>query len=478
MKQDFYRSVFFGLGLSFVVGLFQSWLHAQAGVDIYTLASFRSWFLATNIISFITSLLILIYFRHQNYQVAYWTGLVALVTTFASLFYLFSATLYPIFRKHPDGAVFIGVTINLVYTLSLVFSKASSRPWLKRAGIVSVMLYLAHIATLVWFRYVPPYPVNAAIDSVRQWLFLVERIVPVLLLLNFIDEYPRAAPVQENTDSLNRFHLARVLLVLLSIYSLVVSISLTSENYDLTHVSGRQITLAQPFDEGRYVSPQGDTLLYRLLTPTAYDPQKSYPLVVALPYSCWSDNTRQIDACPMAKWLSSEENRKKYPAFVFVPRCPPHTGWGGVANTPSIAGLAIEAIIALDNAYPIDAQRRYVSGVSRGGYGSWHLLGLRPELFAAAIPVCGEGDPGQARKIRSVPVWAFHGAKDVNVPVSGSRDMVSALRQVGSSPRYTEYPDGGHGIWEEVVKTPGLLDWLFAQNKSDQNIIVSQRLNK
>ncbi|MCX6215649.1 peptidase [Spirosoma sp.] len=466
MNRDFYTSVLLGLGLTCMVGLFQSWLHFQAGIDIYTLASFRSWFLATSVISFITSLLVLAYYRHQNYQAALWTGIVAIVTTFASLFYLFSATLYPILRRHPDAAVLIGVTINLVYALSLVFSKASNRPWLKRAGIVSAMLCLAHISALFWFRNVPPYPVKDSIDSVRQWLFLIERIVPVLLLLNFLDEYRRAVPDQENADSLNRFHLARGILVLLSLYLLVISISLTSENYGLTHISRRQIALAHSFDEGRYVSPQGDTLLYRLLKPTDYDPQKSYPLVVALPYSCWTDNTRQIDACPMARWLSSQESKKKYPAFVFVPRCPPHTGWGGVANTPSIASLAIEAIVSLDKVYPIDGQRRYISGVSRGGYGSWYMIGLHPDLFAAAIPVCGEGDPSQAKKMTSVSVWAFHGAKDVNVPVSGSRDMVSAIQKAGGRPRYTEYPDGGHGIWEAVVETPGLLDWLFAQKQA------------
>lgn len=209
-----------------------------------------------------------------------------------------------------------------------------------------------------------------------------------------------------------------------------------------------------------------------LIKCTDYDPKKKYPLVVALPYSCWIDNTRQIDACPMAKWLSSQENKRKYPAFVFVPRCPPQTGWGGVANTPSIASLAIEAIVSLDKIYPIDWQRRYISGVSRGGYGSWHMIGLHPKLFAAAIPVCGEGDPGQAKKMISVSIWAFHGAKDVNVPVSGSRDMVAALQKAGGHPRYTEYPDGGHGIWEAVVETPGLLDWLFAQKRANTEKVI------
>ncbi|WP_240543702.1 carboxylesterase family protein [Spirosoma foliorum] len=141
-----------------------------------------------------------------------------------------------------------------------------------------------------------------------------------------------------------------------------------------------------------------------------------------------------------------------------------------MANTPSVASLAIEAILSLDKVYSIDPQRRYVSGVSRGGYGSWHMIGEHPELFAAAIPVCGEGNPDQAQRMKSVSVWAFHGAKDRNVPVSGSRDMVRALKKAGGTPRYTEYPEADHSIWEEVIKTPGLLDWLFAQKQANQPI--------
>ncbi len=283
-----------------------------------------------------------------------------------------------------------------------------------------------------------------------------------------MNEYRRIEIDQENLVASNRWLIAKGLVVLLALCSLVLSIQLMGENYAQTHISARENALAQPFQEGSYISPQGDTLQYRLLKPIAYDPKKRYPLVVALPYTCWSDNTRQIEACPIAKWLATNENRRKYPAFVFVPRCPPHTGWGGVANTPSVASLAIEAIVSLDQSFSIDPKRRYISGVSRGGYGSWHMISEHPELFAAAIPVCGEGNPDQAQGMSSVSIWAFHGARDMNVPVSGSRNMVSALRKAGGSPRYTEYPDAAHNIWEEVIKTPGLLNWLFAQKQANR----------
>jgi predicted peptidase len=55
--------------------------------------------------------------------------------------------------------------------------------------------------------------------------------------------------------------------------------------------------------------------------------------------------------------------------------------------------LVFEAISAFEEECAIDENRRYVTGLSMGGYGSWHFIGTRPEMFAAAIPVCGAGNP-------------------------------------------------------------------------------------
>jgi predicted peptidase len=90
---------------------------------------------------------------------------------------------------------------------------------------------------------------------------------------------------------------------------------------------------------------------------------------------------------------------------------------------------------------------------------------MRPEMFAAAVPVCGGGDPSLASKIAGVAVWAFHGEDDRNVPVSRSREMITAMKAAGGDPKYTEYPDAGHNIWDRVSTQSGLLDWLFAQKR-------------
>ena len=82
-----------------------------------------------------------------------------------------------------------------------------------------------------------------------------------------------------------------------------------------------------------------------------------------------------------------------------------------------------------------------------------------------AAVVCGGADEATAQKIKDVPQWVFHGAKDTAVKPERSRNMVAALRKAGGAPKYTEYPDVGHNSWDPAYRDPKLHEWLFAQTK-------------
>ena len=134
-------------------------------------------------------------------------------------------------------------------------------------------------------------------------------------------------------------------------------------------------------------------------------------------------------------------------------------------NRPNRSRLTLELLDALPKEFSIDRKRIYVSGLSMGGYGTWDILARRPEHFAAAAPVCGGADEATAAKIAKIPVWAFHGAKDTVVKPSRSQNMIAALKKAGGTPKYTEYPDEGHGSWCPAYRNPELFKWLFAQKK-------------
>ena len=104
--------------------------------------------------------------------------------------------------------------------------------------------------------------------------------------------------------------------------------------------------------------------------------------------------------------------------------------WGAMRHTmlpkPSeTMSLELALIDKLLSDQRTDARRVYVTGISMGGYGTWDIICRRPQLFAAAMPICGGGDTAQAAKIAKVPIWVFHGSADRAVPVFRSRSMVT-----------------------------------------------------
>ena len=64
-----------------------------------------------------------------------------------------------------------------------------------------------------------------------------------------------------------------------------------------------------------------------------------------------------------------------------------------------------------------------------------------------------------------MPIWCFHGALDKTVKPTRSREMVAALKAVGSDIRYTEYPEAAHDSWTATYANPEFYDWLFQQQK-------------
>lgn len=135
------------------------------------------------------------------------------------------------------------------------------------------------------------------------------------------------------------------------------------------------------------------------------------------------------------------------------------------AQPSETMGLALQLLDQQLADPAVDASRVYVTGISMGGYGTWDMVCRRPETFAAALPICGGGDVTQAPKIAALPSWTFHGSKDGAVPVSRSRNMVSALWAAGSNAHYREYPDMPHNVWTRTYRDDEVLKWFFSQRR-------------
>lgn len=228
------------------------------------------------------------------------------------------------------------------------------------------------------------------------------------------------------------------------------------------------------------------TLNYRLYVPADYDPNIDYPVVLFLHGygERGSGNDVQL-GCGMMKAFFSKGYYQEHPCIIVAPQCPDTTQWAvqgytgsyTISDTPS-TNTFTEAIqlckAAVDQTiadYSVDTDRLYVTGLSMGGYGTWNIITHYPDYFAAAMPICGGGDPSKADRLVDLPIWAFHGDADPTVPVSGTRDMYNAITAAGGTNiQYTEWMGADHFTWTPTYVRSDVWNWMFNQSKSGETV--------
>jgi len=214
------------------------------------------------------------------------------------------------------------------------------------------------------------------------------------------------------------------------------------------------------FSSTSSTSSNSKTLPYRWLKPEFIKSGRKYPLVIFLHGAGERGTDNQIQLQSLPTLLAQPTYRKKYPCFLVVPQCPSGQSWQ--QQFP----VLLEIIDKVMQENPIDKRRIYLTGYSMGAYGTWSLAALRPDLFAAAVPVAGGGNVQTTHQLIDLPIWAVHGNADKAVPVSQSREMIKAIRQAGGSPKYTELKGVGHSCWQKAYYDPNsILPWMFAQKK-------------
>ena len=201
-----------------------------------------------------------------------------------------------------------------------------------------------------------------------------------------------------------------------------------------------------------------EDLNYIFIKPKEFDETKQYPVILHLhgAGSRGSDLNLLCDN-PFYHHLNTYES---FPFVVFGPQCHLDT-WFDLFEqlrrfSQYVAGLNFT-----------DASRIYLMGASMGAYATWQLATSLPEVFAAAVPICGGGMYWNAGRLKDVPVWAFHGAKDDTVFCEESKKMVDAVNKNGGCARLTVYPENGHDSWNETYETPEVFSWLLAQQKDN-----------
>lgn len=460
--RNFRHPAIFFMGLSVAAGLFQNLLYVYVGPDLITRPAFPAYFLTATLISCMATVFLLRSYYLQHYRIAFLTGLVAFGTALLRAMVLY-CLLVPLSRAPEQYYPFflkLELVAALAAAISLIWSRAGKNGWLKAAGILGVLIAVCALALLFWSFQMHNGRSTPTLERFQLFLSFFAGLQPLL----FTGFFSQQSDGQEGTSGQSTLlEAARVISVAALFFT---GVGLFGEAIKAIHPPKEAVRLAGVSDARIFINPRGDTLSYRLLKPINYDSTQRYPLLVSLHGGAGygTDNIRQLASWEIQQ-LSEPENQKKYPAFILAPQCSRGTGWGGIPNLVARDTIVFELMSALEKEYSIDPDRRYVAGGSLGGYGTWYFIGTRPGVFAAAIPLCGAGDPALAQNMKEVAIWAFHGENDQNVPVEGSRRVIKAIRQAGGHPRYTEFPETGHYLTPGLEATPGILDWLFSQKR-------------
>ncbi len=199
---------------------------------------------------------------------------------------------------------------------------------------------------------------------------------------------------------------------------------------------------------------------YLLFLPRGYakESQKRWPLILFLHGA--GERGDDVERVKIHGVIKVAEKQPDFPFIVVAPQCPEDSWWDRQIDTLT---ALLDEILA---DYKVDPDRVYVTGLSMGGFGAWALAIEHPERFAAIAPICGRGNPFAASRLKDLPAWVFHGAKDTVVPIRYSEEMVASIKACGGDVKFTVYPDAEHDSWTETYNNPELYKWFLQHKRS------------
>ena len=200
-----------------------------------------------------------------------------------------------------------------------------------------------------------------------------------------------------------------------------------------------------------------NTIQYNLATPVDFDPTQKYPLIIYLHGAGGRGHDLEL---PRYHYMMEEYiHKNRLPVMVAGPLCEFDNWYMCFTELIEFVRFAC----TMDN---VDPDRVYLMGASMGGYATWAMLMSVPELFAAAVPICGGGMAWNAYRIKDIPVWTFHGMVDGTVDVCESIRMADALRVSGGDVKITLLPGVGHNAWEPAIYDYHAIEWLMTHRKA------------
>lgn len=226
----------------------------------------------------------------------------------------------------------------------------------------------------------------------------------------------------------------------------------------MAHANAQSVP-ARAEEKRVHTSSPGMSLKYLLYLPERFDHSEKtrYPLVLFLHGGGeGGDDIQKVKKHGPPKHIAEGE---KFPFILVVPQNPSEAQFWDDQQLISLLDV-------LQQNLPVDDRRVDLTGLSRGGFGAWRLAIQNPRRFAALIPICGGGPLPYVKRLKNLPTWVFHGARDRVIPVSESERLVSGLKAAGGNVKFTVYPEAGHDAWTETYSNPEVFKWMLQQQRA------------
>ncbi|MEM7478588.1 MAG: protein kinase [Planctomycetota bacterium] len=227
---------------------------------------------------------------------------------------------------------------------------------------------------------------------------------------------------------------------------------------------------------------------YSLYLPVSHGTveETQYPVLVALT-GAWGVGgpIENVNHWGLARLIRDEEdmdlerNQLILDSFIVVM---PHIQGGQYSDHPEKIRQIIETVV---ESYGGDSNRVYLTGLSRGGHGTWGLASMLPEMFAAIAPIAGNiAEVENFDTLRGPAIWIAHNSGDSSF--ENSEEAIEELEGRGndrflrlsnpdaSETNYMEHryvltaPERDHhDAWTEMYTRPELFKWFLAHSKAE-----------
>ena len=197
-------------------------------------------------------------------------------------------------------------------------------------------------------------------------------------------------------------------------------------------------------------------LNYLLYLPNDYQQNKlDYPLVLFLHGK--GERGDKLEKVKIHGIPKRVDEGIHFPFICIAPQCPKDGYW----NRPDIINALFALVNKVKKDFSLKSNKVYGTGLSMGGLGVLEMAIQDPSFFSAIIPVCGGANLDQIDRIRSLPIWLFHGDRDMVHPVENSINIYQKLQSKNTNIHLTVYGNTGHDSWTMTYDNDEIYNWLF-----------------